>query len=64
MAKKATGGEKILKALRQFDQLTIKQLESKADIWGVTQRISELRSDGFTIETIKTKNGKTAYRLG
>lgn len=63
-----TASEKILKTLKSGKNFTREQLEKKAKVAGVTQRIAELRISGYPniyTNTIK-KNGRkvNAYRLG
>lgn len=57
---------KVLKTLRSGKQFTAGQM---AGLFGSTEasvatRITELRSEGYSIYSNTAKNGKTAYRLG
>lgn len=57
---------KVLNVLRSGKQFTAGQI---AGLFGSTEgsvaaRISELRSQGYSIYSNTAKNGKTAYRLG
>lgn len=56
----------VLKTLKSGRQFTAGQL---AGLFGTTEasvaaRITELRSQGYSIYSNTAKNGKTAYRLG
>lgn len=57
---------KVLKTLKSGRQFTAGQM---AGLFGsteasVTARITELRTQGYSIYSNTAKNGKTAYRLG
>jgi predicted ArsR family transcriptional regulator len=57
---------KVLNVLKSGRQYTAAQI---AGLFGTTEdtvvaRVSDLRSEGHSIYTNVTKNGKTAYRLG
>lgn len=60
--------QKIIKALQTGRNLTTEQLTRRANVYGVSQRISELRKNGYpNIYTNKiVRNGRLvyAYRLG
>lgn len=56
----------VLKTLKSGRQFTAGQLAGlfKTTEGTVVTRISELRSQGYSIYSNTAKNGKTAYRLG
>ena len=57
---------KVLNVLKSGKQFTAGQIAGLFNTTEgtVTARGSELRSKGYAIYSNKTKNGKTAYRLG
>ena len=57
---------KVLKTLKSGKQFTAGQMAGifRSTDTSVSARISELRSQGYSIYSNVAKNGKTAYRLG
>jgi len=57
---------KVLKTLQSGKQFTAGQMAGifRSTDTSVSSRISELRSQGYSIYSNVAKNGKTAYRLG
>ena len=56
--------EKLMGFFKSGKEITAKQAAGLFKVTNLAARVSELRSQGHSIYTNKTKNGKTAYRLG
>jgi hypothetical protein len=59
-----TQHEKLMGFFKSGKEITQAQAEGLFGVTNLAARVSELRSEGHSIYTNKTKNGKTAYRLG
>jgi hypothetical protein len=59
-----TQHEKLMGFFKSGKEITQAQAEGLFGVTNLSARVSELRSEGHSIYTNKTKNGKTAYRLG
>ena len=56
--------EKLMGFFKSGKEITSAQAEGLFGVTNLSARVSELRAQGHAIYTNKTKNGKTAYRLG
>jgi hypothetical protein len=59
-----TQHEKLIGFFKSGKEITPAQAEGLFGVTNLSARVSELRAEGYSIYTNKTKNGKTAYRLG
>ena len=64
----STRHENILKVLKSGKNVTAKELEKKSGVSGISQRIAELRQNGYPniYTNVAKRNGRTVhfYRLG
>jgi hypothetical protein len=56
--------DKLMGFFKSGKEITAKQAAGLFKVTNLSARVSELRAEGHAIYTNKTKNGKTAYRLG
>ena len=59
-----TQHEKLMGFFKSGKEITPAQAAGLFQVTNLAARVSELRAEGHSIYTNKTKNGKTAYRLG
>jgi hypothetical protein len=59
-----TQHEKLIGFFNSGKEITHKQAAGLFGVTNLSARVSELRSRGYSIYTNKTKNGKTAFRMG
>lgn len=59
-----TQHQKLMGFFKSGKEINQAQAEGLFQVTNLAARVSELRSQGHAIYTNKTKNGKTAYRLG
>jgi hypothetical protein len=59
-----TQHEKLIGFFKSGKEITQAQAQGLFGVTNLSARVSELRAEGYSIYTNKTKNGKTAYRLG
>ena len=59
-----TQHEKLIGFFKSGKEITQAQAQGLFQVTNLAARVSELRAEGYSIYTNKTKNGKTAYRLG
>lgn len=58
-----TQNDKLLDLFKSGREVT-KEAAALAGVKSLTAKINQLRAEGFAIYANKTKDGKTAYRLG
>lgn len=58
-----TQNDKLLSLFKSGREVT-KEDATMAGVKGLSTKINQLRAEGFAIYANKTKDGKTAYRLG
>jgi len=59
-----TQHKKLMGFFKSGKEITQAQAEGLFGVTNLAARVSELRAEGHSIYTNKTKSGKTAYRLG
>lgn len=59
-----TQHEKLIGFFNSGKEITHRQAAGLFGVTNLAARVAELRERGYSIYTNKTKNGKTAYRLG
>lgn len=59
-----TQHEKLIGFFNSGKEITQKQAAGLFGVTNLSARVSELRSQGYSIYTNKTKNGKTSFRMG